>query len=58
MYHATRTASHGVTGANEGGHGVSVDQESVLSPPPVKAVQGMAQHQIVSCNHNSKESEV
>ncbi|XP_064942278.1 protein PIN-LIKES 7-like [Musa acuminata AAA Group] len=46
MYHATRTASHGVTGANEGGHGVSVDQESVLSPPPVKAVQGMAQHQI------------
>lgn len=57
MYHATRTASLGVTGANEGGHGVSVDQESVLSPP-VKAVQGMAQHQIVSCNHNSKESEV
>ncbi|CAL9058015.1 protein PIN-LIKES 7-like [Musa acuminata AAA Group] len=45
MYHATRTASLGVTGANEGGHGVSVDQESVLSPP-VKAVQGMAQHQI------------
>ncbi|URE42882.1 Membrane transport protein [Musa troglodytarum] len=45
MYHATQTASLGVTGANEDGHGVSMGQESKLSPS-VKAVEEMAQHQV------------